>query len=560
MRHRTWRIAAVGLAMAGQLYAEFPAPPIMAAGDVPVGATGVWRTCVEGTAVTEFPMRVVGLMHNSIYPGAPVILCEALDARNRHSGPVAGMSGSPVYIDGKIIGAYAYGSVNQRDQALFMATPIEAMIKMQQLPMTAVAKLPEGCGGQRFSAALAPVAVAGAGPAARAWLAEQLEPYGIMVVEGGNACVTNIDTELVPGSPVAGVILHGDISAAAVGTVTYRDGERILAFGHPFLHCGAMEMPMAAAQILAVSHSYVRSYKLSNTGPIIGTIYQDRSPAVVGMLGRVPRMVDVTIRTTHPVLGEKVYRSQGLRHERFTPMMIMYALMGPLGMALDASRIRTTWYTLQMSFEGGEGVGLTNVIADGDEGKAIIDMMGVVRTLLQNDYVPTAITRFEMTFAYDEKVQRAMIKGAWLERTVIAAGEDVTVNIELQPHQAPRVVRTAVIRVPEDARPGEYTIQICDAARAEERDGVPQMRPRSLAGMYEVVRRRRRADCVYVRLTGATSGLVVGSQAMPSLPPSAVARWRAEASAPLADVKLAETIIPAGAVVRGFHQLTCTVK
>lgn len=560
MRRTSSAVAALGVMIGGLAHAQFPAPPILAVNDVPVGATGIWRTCVEGTAVTEFPMRVVGLMHNSIYPGAPVILCEALDARNRHSGPVAGMSGSPVYIDGKIIGAYAYGPVNQRDQALFMATPIEAMIKMQQLPVGAVAQLPGGSGGRQFSTALAPVAVAGAGPAARAWLAEQLEPYGIMVVEGGNAGVTNIETELVPGSPVAGVIVHGDISAAAVGTVSYRDGNTILAFGHPFLQCGAIEMPMAAAQILAVSHSFVRSYKMSNTGPIIGTIHQDRSPAVVGTIGRIPPMVEVTVRTQHPVLGEKVYRSRGLRHERFTPMVIMYALMDPLETALDASRIRTTRYMLEMTFDSGEKVGLTNVIADGGEGMAVINLMGVVRNLLQNEFAPAALNAFEITLAFDETVQRATITRAWLDRTTVAPGEDVTVNIEMQPYQAPRVVCTAEVRVPADARPGEYTIQVCDAARAEERDGVQQMRPTSLAGMYEVARRRRRADCVYVRLTAAASGLVVGSQAMPSLPPSAVARWRAEASVPLADVMLAETIVPAGAVVRGYHQLNCSVK
>jgi len=560
MRPTAAAIAAMGMAVAGLVQAQFPAPSIMAAGEVPVGATGIWRTCVEGTAVTEFPMRVVGLMHNSIYPGEPVIMCEALDVRNRHSGPVAGMSGSPVYIDGKIIGAYAYGPIYQRDQALFMATPIEAMIKMQKLPMVAAVGGHERGVARQFSAALAPLAVAGAGPAAMAWLAEELEPLGIMVVEGGNAGVTNIDTELVPGSPVAGVILHGDISAAAVGTVTYRDGNTILAFGHPFLQCGAIEMPMAAAEILAVSHSFVRSYKMSNTGPIVGTILQDRSPAVIGTIGRKPRMIDITVRTVHPVLGEKVYRSRGLRHERFTPMAVMMALMQPLETALDASRIRTTRYTVQMTFDSGDTIALTNMVTDGGEDMAVGNMMSLVRILLQNEFAPAALHAFEITFSFDESVQRATVARAWLDRTTLAPGEDVTVNIELQPYQAPRVAHTAVLRVPDDARSGEYTIQICDAAQAEERDSLPQMRPASLAGLYEVARRRRRSDQLYVRLTGAASGLVVGSHAMPSLPPSALTRWRAEASAPLGEVVLAETTVPAGAVVRGFHQLTCTIK
>ncbi len=560
MRHGLGAALCAAATVAAQALAQFPAPPVMAAHDVPVGATGIWRTCVEGTAITEFPMRVVGLMHNSIYPGEPVILCAALDARNQHSGPVGGMSGSPVYLDGKIIGAYAYGPINQRDQALFMATPIEAMIKMQRLPLQASVSEYAAPGAGAYAAALAPLAVAGAGPLATAWLAEQLAPLGIAVVEGGAGGTLEMDTELLPGSPVAGVILHGDISASAVGTVSYRDGDTILAFGHPFLQCGAIEMPMAAARILAVSHSFVRSYKMANTGPIVGSIHQDRSPAVVGTIGRMAPTVAVTVRTVHPVLGEKIYRARGLRSQRFTPMAIMTALMGPLSTGLDASRIRTTRYTVSLGFDSGDTIALTNVAADGAEMGAVITIQSLVGALLNNAFAPNELNSFDVSFEFDESVQRASVTRAWLDRTLLAPGDEFTVHVEVQPYQAARVVHTAVLRVPEDARPGEYSVQICDAARAEERDGLRQMQPDSLAGLQDVARRRRRADQLYVRLTGASSGLIVGGHAMPSLPPSALARWRAEASAPLSDTVLAETVIPAAAVVRGFHHVSCTVK
>lgn len=556
----SWALAGILLSV-GRIRGDgFEAPAILKVSEVPIGATGFWRTCVEGTAVTEFPMRVVGLMPNSIYPGEPVILCEALDGRNKHSGPVAGMSGSPVYVDGKIIGAYAYGAISQRDQALFMATPIEAMLRMQALPRGGGAGSVKSELAHGWKDMLAPLSVAGASAKAAAWLAEQLAPYGITVAQGGAGGVTNFVAELEPGSPVAGVILHGDVSAAAVGTVTYRNGDTILAFGHPFLQCGAIEMPMAGAEILAVSHSFVRSYKLSNVGQIIGTIEQDRAPAVVGRIGRMPRTVEVVIRTRHPVLGVREYRSVGLRHERFTPMVIMFALMDPLEMALDASRIRTTRYEVELEFDGGEVIALTNVVADGEEWVAVESMMGLTRRLLMNEFAPLALRRFAINLAYEEEVQRARLMRAWLDRSEFRAGEEVRVHIEVQPYQTNREMRTVSVQLPADLVPGEYSIQVCDAAKVEEFERLREMKPTSIAGLCEVARRQRRSDCVYVRLVGGSSGLVMGSEALAALPPSVAARWRGEASGSISEAVIAEAVVPMGAVVQGFQQLTCKVK
>ncbi|MCX7848452.1 MAG: hypothetical protein N2595_10555 [bacterium] len=556
------RVAWLGAVGVAQLaWGMFAAPPTMKVSEVPVGATGEWRTCVEGTVVTTFPMRVVGVMQNSIYPGEAVILCEALDARNKHSGPVAGMSGSPVYVNGRIIGAYAYGPIFQRDQAHFMATPIEVMLKMRQLPMGSWGG---SGGGKRFGGGfgkmLAPLTIAGASQRAVAWLAEQLRPYDIMVVEGGNTGLTNIQADLIPGSPVAGVILHGDISVAAVGTVTYREGDTILAFGHPFLQCGPIEMPMAVAEVLAVSHSFMRSYKMSNIGQIVGSIEQDRAPAVVGRIGRYARTVDVRVRTTHPVFGEREYRSRGLRHERFTPMMIMFALIDPLEMALEASRVRTTRYEGRFRFESGEEVAVTNVVDDEREGMAAVSLMRMVGKLLENEFAPLALESVEVRFLFEERVERARVERAWLERSEVRPGEELQVKIEIRPYQGEQRIETVGLRVPEDVRPGEYKVQICDADRAEEGDRVREMKPRSLKGLFEVARRHRRRDWIYVQLVGRTSGLVVGSKVMEALPPSVMARWRDEANASVAEAVLAEVAVPVNGMVRGFHQLLFAVK
>jgi len=541
--------------------------PTMAAAAVPAGVTGYWRTAVNGTAVTQFPMRVVGLLHDYIYPGLPVILCEALDPLNKHSGPVGGMSGSPVFVDDKIIGAYAYGPVFQKDQALFMATPIDLMLQLQALGVPPLGALPaSGAGAGAQSARerwqLAPLNVCGMSPAAVGWLQRQLQPYGIAVMDGVVGGIdTNMSTRMQPGSPLAGIVTYGDICSAAVGTLTYRDGSNIVAFGHPFFRCGAIDMPMAAASILTVTHQVDRSYKIANVGPLVGSIYQDRSPAVAGVLGRFVPMVDVRVRTTHPVLGTNVYRCQAIRHERFTGMALGSIVMSALGAGLEAGANRTVRSRASFVLSSGARICITNIAASwSTDGQIGLPIIATAEAMIQTPWAPAQLNAVDVEIEFLDAVAQVTMTRAWLSAGEARPGERVQVTIECQPFRSNSYVQTVPLFVPRDARPGTYTLHIADAHTADGLDGVMLAKPDSLAALLGLFQRQRQADRVYLKLMAPAAGLVLGANTLAALPPRAAERWRAEAVAPLTQTTLAESSCALPAVVRGALTLALQIK
>ena len=257
--------------------------PILPLSEIKAGMRGEWHTVVSGTRIDSFPMEVVGIVENFIGPQRPVIICKALDATNILTGPVAGMSGSPVFIDGKLIGAYAYGFLWPKEQSLFGVTPIEDMLEVESnyppvfkhagtngLTRAEAGADPQWLATPASAASLPPLAtlqsamkplptplfVSGVSERTLRKFAPQLAGLGLEVMQAPSGRAShNIDNDLKPGTPVAGVLMSGDFHFAGTGTVTWRKGNRILAFGHPFLQSGPAEMPMASAEILTVVQS-----------------------------------------------------------------------------------------------------------------------------------------------------------------------------------------------------------------------------------------------------------------------------------------------------------------
>ena len=368
--------------------------PVMPLSDIKPGMTGEWHTVVSGTRIDSFPMQVVGIAENFIGPQRPVIICKALDPTNIFTGPVAGMSGSPVFIAGKLIGAYAYGFTWPKQQALIGVTPIEAMLEVEngyppasQFPgtngqvrvvatadpqwlaaPTDGANLPSLATLQSAMKPLpTPLFVSGVSERTLKRFSPQLAALGLDVMQAPSGTVThNIDNDLKPGSPLAGVLMSGDFHFAGTGTVTWRNGNRILAFGHPFLQSGPTEMPMASAEILTVVQSLARSFKLSNTGPVIGSIYQDRLTAIAGEIGRRVPTTHFEVQLQAPGGRERHFQAEMFQNQMFSPILSAIGLLESLYDTMESEEKQTIFMETTLEIEGHVPVKLSEAASGED--------------------------------------------------------------------------------------------------------------------------------------------------------------------------------------------------
>ena len=362
--------------------------------------TGEWHTVVSGSRIDSFPMEVVGIAENFIGPQRPVIICKALDATNKLTGPVAGMSGSPVFINGKLIGAYAYGWTWPKDQALIGVTPIESMLEVET-NYPPGARIPAGTNrlasrnaGETGAEPQWLVAPAGDGPGlpTPATLQSTMKPLptplfvsgiservlqkfssrlsalGLDVMQAPSGRAHDIDNDPKPGQPLAGVLMSGDFHFAGTGTVTWRHGNRILAFGHPFLQSGPTEMPMASAEILTVVQSVARSFKLSNTGPIIGTIYQDRLTAIAGEIGRKPNTTHFEAHLDAPGGKTRFFQGELFQNQRLSPIISAISLLESLYDTMESEEQQTIYLDTTLEIPGHEPVKLTDAASGEDAG------------------------------------------------------------------------------------------------------------------------------------------------------------------------------------------------
>jgi hypothetical protein len=382
--------------------------PIMPLTDIRPGMNGEWHTVVSGTRIDSFPMQVVGIAQNFIGPDRPVIICKGLDATNLATGPVAGMSGSPVYIDGKLIGAYAYRFLYPHNQDLFGVTPIEQMLEVEKYPPVSnpwgkndLAQASGGGAPEWLAAPAAdanvpplpdlqslmkplptPLFVSGVSERTLKRFEPQLSRLGVEIMQapsGGSDSLTNAD--LVPGAAVSGVLMSGDFDFSGTGTVTWRQGNRILAFGHPFMQNGPTEMPMAPAEVVTVVQSWVRSFKLINVGQVVGTIYQDRLTAIAGEIGRMPRTTHVEVNVSSPGGHERRFQGEMFQDESYSPTLTAISVLESLEDTMESELKQTIYMDTDIEIDGHDPIKLSDTASSDEDGAY---MLAIQQLLLYN--------------------------------------------------------------------------------------------------------------------------------------------------------------------------------
>lgn len=533
-------------------------PPVMPIADIAPGQRGECLTVFEGASdnIEPFPFRVKGVMPSFLGPGRDLVLIRLEGDKAEFTGVVAGMSGSPCSIDGKLVGALSYSFATFAKEPIAGVTPIGDMLDVMKLPeqprpwrlARSTKKDAKATGestewsafrsGQSIARAAnsdgltpisAPLSMGGVPPEVRQHFAPYLESIGFMpVASGAGGAGKTRSQALKPGSAVAAVLVKGDVNISATGTVTTVEDNVVTAFGHPFFGAGAISVPMANATIVNTMASSMRSFKQSIAGATVGEVTQDRLPAIGGYIGNVPRTVPVTgvIRTA---AGDSEFRFEVARDLSLTPRFVAIGLASSMSGRVDAGQRGLVRFKGTVTVDGLEPVVIEDVYSgQRDPGLlaySAVDVAQTMASLWNTDLGPPP----KMSIHLDAKVEpeplQEQIETMYLDRGVVRAGEPFRVSVRLRQEYGGIHYETFNVEVPRSWAGGEvelFALSAIDATRlAEEIEGRP--RPNSLKQIARYLNKHRGDGHVYFMAVrrGASLSTEVDTHAF--LPPSAVA-------------------------------------
>ncbi|HWA27566.1 MAG TPA: SpoIVB peptidase S55 domain-containing protein [Lacunisphaera sp.] len=422
--------------------------PVIGIDELQPGMKGEVWTVFKGNEPEPFAVQVTGIMRNALGPGKNMILCELTDPRVQAMGAVAGMSGSPLYLDGKLAGVLAYQI--QRFETVRYAgfTPINDMLEISALPAGKVGIAPTPIpvkGSSARSGALegniSPLSPAfsagGLSPQVAEMIAPQFQSLGLSFnslggsTESGESGSKMVEPPkpLQAGGVVAVALAVGDISIAGTGTVSHVDGKHILAFGHPMMSLGATELPMAAAEVVAILPSQLNSVKVSNTGAIIGSFSQDRLSGIYGELGRQPPMVPVEI-TLPDRLTRKSLNFSVVRHEQVLPIIAATGLAQAVMGSNESGFTHGFKVVTTVEFPGMEPVKLSKIYP-GPQGfnQGLTEFVGNLSMWLFNPYERIFPDRIKFSVEATPDTPQGVVEQMQVSRAEAAPGEHVDLTV-----------------------------------------------------------------------------------------------------------------------------------
>ncbi len=439
--------------------------PIMGLDELKPGMQGEVWTVFRGTTAEPFAVEVTGVVRNALGPGKSLILCQLTDDRVQKMGAVAGMSGSPLYIDGKLAGALSY-QVQKFETVRYAGfTPIADLLEVGVQSDRAAALSAGDAGGlaalntSRGQDALQPLspvfAFGGISPRVVEWLTPQFSAMGLQVSSLGGqmspaAAESADDHPLRAGDAVAVAVASGDITLAATGTVSYVDGDKVLAFGHPMMGLGNISLPMARAEIVTILPSNQSSLKVANTGSIIGTIDQDRLSAVAGRIGAGPEMIPIRITVNQSGEAPRTLNFKAARHPQLTALAVGSGTAQAVLGSNDAGLTNGAELETQFTFPGGEIV-TTHALFSGSQGvsQGLADFTRDVGILLQNPYAAVYPTGIDVQVTPLEENPLTILEYVQLSRNEVGVGDNLSITIGWRDYQG-KTGRDVIV-VPVDA-------------------------------------------------------------------------------------------------------------
>ncbi|MDQ7780837.1 MAG: SpoIVB peptidase S55 domain-containing protein [Planctomycetota bacterium] len=452
--------------------AQEAAPPkkteLIAVDEIKPGMKGYGLTVFKGTEIEKFEVEVIDVLKN-YFPKQDIIMIKCTHPVTDHANIIGGMSGSPIYLEGRLAGALAYGFVGFAKDPIAGVTPIHKMLEVLERPVeqSRLPHEPVRYEDDVLKPCMIPLMVSGITCGTLKRFKPELEKLGLDAFAGGGAGhYMDLDIPLEPGSAVGIQLMRGDWSLDGVGTVTYRDGDKLAVFGHSMLDGGQICMPMTTAYVNQVMASMSRSFKMATTVKAVGTFSQDRMAACTGTFGPACPMVplDITVKNKATDYTAK-YKLEMIQQEQITPLLLNMALSNALDTAEPGGfSSRTIWFELTLHLKDMKTLVLSDMI-EGDR----IGMAGMPAMLLMgNPFKKVQLERAEINVSVRTKQLVASIESVVLDTIEVKPGATLTLGVTLRPFDSPTVKRELKVTIPGNMPAGEYEIAVANGPESFE--------------------------------------------------------------------------------------------
>jgi len=579
------------------------APELFPLEDLRPGMKGTARTVFSGSDTQEFGVEILGILPGFPGPRQSSIIAKLSGSNVEKTGVFAGMSGSPVYIDGKIVGAIAFSFPFSREPIAGI-TPIKQMVDLfnkgsenltpkeprpvsfaqlagtdwkPNLPKPTVSSVsllaPVSAGsplmpllGQQMAPIATPLVFTGISQESLSVFAPQLVANGLLPVSGagGSAAITPLaevnGNTFPPGSSISVQLVRGDYSLAAAGTVTMRDGDRIYAFGHPFLSLGASDMPMTESSVVTVIANVNNSFKLSVPGRMVGAISQDRASGIFGLLRQAPKMIPVKVNLHTSRDRTETYTYEIANDSFLTPLLLNITLFSTITSSERALGDSTITVKGEIRVKGQETIQIDRRFsANNSAVMAAGAIAAPVSSLLTSGFDDVQLDGITLDIGSSETKYAGTLERITLDRTEVRRGESIEIQAYVRTESGKQFVQRIPVRIPEDAAAGQLLVFVGDGGALQEGSPAKAFVPQDLSQLVKAINTVKKSDRLYVKLFRITNGAVIGTSELPSLPPSMVATLNSDRTSggytPTVLSPVSETELPPADFVISGQQL-----
>ncbi len=571
--------------------------------DIRPGMKGIGKTCYRGNKPEEFQVEILGVLHG-VNPGANAVLAKFSGDLLDKVGIFEGMSGSPVYIDGKLLGAVAFSYAFAKE-AIGGITPITDMVgafeqasdsskvnrtvlkksnlwnfnsssesditgDIKQQPVMSL-------GGHALIPIATPLSLAGFDPETLKEFAPKFRAMGMSTLQGAGGANPNGKTGTVtdssplePGSNIVVPLVRGDLDVSAGGTVTYVDGNRLYAFGHSMLELGFTELPMYKGNAITVFPSLQSSFKILETGELAGAIRQDRGFGIYGILGEKPRMVPLNVHLTTSRGAKKEFRYELARDPFLTPLLVNLTVYNTIVASERALGTVTLRIKGKINIKGEQDVVVDNRFSSDSNApnSASLSIAVPVNYLMSAGYKDLDLQNIDLDISSQESDQTAVLDSIRFGQTEVKAGDALSLELSWKKVNGEVIQENYPVRIPANASPGALTMLVADGATLmalDEREEGENLIPRDLTQLIKYINNLRKNDHLYVRFFRQEPGAVVRGEGLPGLPPTILSILKSErkvgAITPIQTSTLSEYELPTSEyMVTGVRVLKLTVK